>query len=291
MRFSSATSLIHLARRPADHPVSPRHEVRLTQYSQADTVDSSNWPGEAVLKVAVLSDIHGNAPALRAVLDELQLGQPDVVVCCGDIAAGPMPRETIEELRGLGDRLIAVRGNADREVVEVFDGHGNDDLPPDSLWAGQQITQSQRDWLVQLPATVTLELAGLGVVLFCHATPRDDSEVVVETTADEDLLEKLGGVDADVIVCGNTHMQFDRHVDGYRVVNVGSVGMPYGDTGAFWVVLDRDVKFRRTKYDLASAAQTIRSHSDWDMADAFAEENVMRVPTQEEALSFFESLR
>lgn len=201
-----------------------------------------------------------------------------------------MPRETIEELRGLGDRLITVRGNADREVVDVFDGHGNDDLPPDSLWAGHQIIQSQRDWLAQLPATVTLKFDRLGTVLFCHATPRDDSEVVVETTADDDLLEKLGDVDAEVIVCGNTHMQFDRQVGGYRVVNVGSVGMPYGDTGAFWVLLDRDVEFRRTKYDLASAAQTIRSHSDWDMADAFAEENVMRVPSKEEALSFFESL-
>lgn len=213
------------------------------------------------MRVAVLSDIHGNAPALRAVLDELERRPPDLVVCCGDIAAGPMPRRTIDELRGLGHQLIAVRGNADREVIDVFDGHAGDGLPPDSLWGGQQITRDQRDWLAQLPATVTLQFDRLGTVLFCHATPRDDSEVVVETTAEEDLLEMLQDADADVIVCGNTHMQFDRRVGRYRVVNVGSVGMPYGRTGAFWVLLDRDVEFRRTKYNLATAAQTIRSRT------------------------------
>jgi predicted phosphodiesterase len=201
-----------------------------------------------------------------------------------------MPQETIDELRSLGDRLIAVRGNADREVVEVFDGRAGDDLPPDSLWGGQQITRDQRDWLAALPLTITLESERLGTVLFCHATPRDDSEVVVETTSDDELRTKLGDVDADVIVCGNTHMQFDRHVDRYRVVNVGSVGMPYGQTGAFWALLDQDVEFVRTEYDLASAAQTIRRYSDWDMADAFAEENVLSVPSKEEALAFFESL-
>ncbi len=241
------------------------------------------------MRVAVLSDIHGNAPALRAVLDELERHDPDLVVCCGDIAAGPMPRETIDELRSIGDQLIAVRGNADREVVEVFDGRASDDLSPDSVWGGLQITGDQRDWLAQLPLTISLEFDRLGTVLFCHATPRDDSEVVVETTSDE-LRTKLGDVDADVIVCGNTHMQFDRHVDGHRVVNAGSVGMPYGQSGAFWVLLDHDVRFLRTDYDLADAAQIIRRDSDWDMAEAFAQENVLKVPSKEEALAFFESL-
>lgn len=241
------------------------------------------------MPVAVISDIHGNAPALRAVLDELDRRAVERVVCCGDIAAGPLPRETVDVLRSLGDRLVAVRGNADREAVEVFDGHGHDDLPPDSLWAGRQITRSQRDWLAGLPATVTLELDPLGTVLFCHATPRDDAEVVVETTPDDELRQKLDGVNADVVVCGNTHMPFDRRLGPHRVVNVGSVGMPYGGTGAFWALLDGDVEFCRTEYDLAAAAQTIRADSDWDLAEDFARENVLTTPSKDEALALFES--
>lgn len=243
------------------------------------------------MPVAVISDIHGNAPALRAVLDELGRRGVERVVCCGDVAAGPLPRETVDALRGLGDRLVAVKGNADREAVEVFDGVGHDDLPPDSLWAGQQITSAQRDWLAGLPATVTLELDALGTVLFCHATPRDDAEVVVETTTDGELQQKLDGVGADVVVCGNTHMQFDRPIGARRVINAGSVGMPYGGTGAFWILLDRGVEFCRTEYDLATAAQTIRADSDWELADAFARENVLTTPSKDEALAFFESLR
>lgn len=242
-----------------------------------------------VVRVAVVSDIHGNAPALRAVLDEIERDDPDLVVCCGDVAAGPLPRETVELLRGIGDRLIAIRGNADREVVAVFDGHERTDLPPDSVWGGRAITGDQRDWLDGLPSTATLELAGLGVVLFCHATPHDDSEVVVETTSDVDLLKKLGDVEADLVVCGNTHMQFDRRVGGYRVVNPGSVGMPYGQAGAFWVLLHGEVEFRRTDYDLATAAATIRRNSDWDMAEAFAKGNVLTVPSKQRALAFFEA--
>lgn len=242
------------------------------------------------MRVAVIADLHGNAPALRAVIRDLERHQPDVVVCCGDIAAGPLPRETLEELRRI-DGLIAVRGNADRESVEVFDELIEGEVPPDSLWAGRQITESQRDWLAGLPTTVTLECDRLGTVVFCHGTPRDDSEIVLETTPDHQLLGKIAGADADVIVCGNTHMQFDRTVGAYRVVNVGSVGMPYGRTGAFWCLLDGDVQLLRTDYDLARAARTIRRRSRWEMADSFAEDNVLTVPSRSEALAAFEAFR
>ncbi len=98
-----------------------------------------------------------------------------------------------------------------------------------------------------------LDVDGLGRVLFCHASPRNDEDVFLEGTAPEHVEPLLDGVAANVVVCGHTHMQFSREVGGKRIVNAGSVGMAYEDApGAYWALLGPDVEHRRTAYDPAA---------------------------------------
>ena len=237
------------------------------------------------MKVAVLADIHGNLPALEAVLAEVDAAAPDLVVVCGDVASGPLPAESIDLLRSLpGARFVS--GNADRGLVSAFDGAGNSSGPLSNEWCAAQISQDQRDFLASFVETVSVAVDALGRVLFCHGSPRSDEEMMTSETADERLGAFVAGVDADVVVCGHTHMQFDRMAGSVRVVNPGSVGMPYGEPGAYWALLGPEVEMRRTDYDRDAAAERIRQ-STWPDAEEFATSNVVSVPSKEQALAFF----
>ncbi|MGH3494873.1 MAG: metallophosphoesterase family protein, partial [Sciscionella sp.] len=203
--------------------------------------------------VAVLSDIHGVLPALDAVLAEPEVRAADRIVVTGDIAAGPLPVQTIDRLTGLGDRVVWVRGNADREMVELASSRRESTIPdPIAPWAAAQLRPDQIRLLAGLPHPVTLDVAGFPKVLFCHGTPRDDDEVVLVDTRMERWAAALSTVDSTVstVVCGHTHMPFVRLVHGVLVVNSGSVGMPYGRVGAHWSLLaDGAVTLRRTRFD------------------------------------------
>jgi putative phosphoesterase len=232
------------------------------------------------VRIAALSDIHGNLPALEAVLRELDREQPDLIVFGGDVASGPMPAETIELLRKLKDARF-VRGNADRGLIEEFDGKAPSPMPgPFASWCAQQLNREQRDFLDSFEDKIQI-----GRVLFCHASPRNDTDVFSAETPDDRVRFLMGGVDADLVVCGHTHMQFDRSVDGLRIVNPGSVGMPYGRPGAYWAMLDSDVEMRRTDYDREAAAARIRA-KQWAIAEQFAADNVLKVPSVAEAMEF-----
>jgi putative phosphoesterase len=199
------------------------------------------------MKVAALYDVHGNPPALEAVLAEV----PDeaVIVVGGDVAAGPLPSEAVERLRSLGDRVRWIRGNADRELDPNEEGLA----PPDVIgWVRDQLSAEQIAFLHGQPPTLELEVDGVGRVLFCHATPQNDTDIFLEGTPEERVAPSFAGVEADVVVCGHTHMQFSREIAGVKVVNAGSVGMPYDDEpGAYWLALGPDVEHRRTPYDPA----------------------------------------
>jgi putative phosphoesterase len=238
------------------------------------------------MRVAAISDIHGNAPALEAVLAEVALEKPDLTVFCGDVASGPMPAETIDLLRTVQHARF-VRGNADRGLIEEFDGKAPSDMPgPFADWCAKQITQRHRDFLASFEDTVVIDgVEGVGRVLFCHATPRNDTDVFTVESPVERVRVLLAGVDADVVVCGHTHMQFDRTVDRVRVVNAGSVGMPYGAPGAYWAMLGPDVDLRRTDYDREAAAKRIRT-KDWAQAEEFAAGNVLTAPSAEQGMDF-----
>jgi predicted phosphodiesterase len=242
------------------------------------------------VRIAVLADIHGNLPALEAVLEEVRREAPDLLVVCGDVASGPMPAETVHLLRGLA-QVRFVSGNADRGLIEAFDHErGTEWSGPFGEWCSRQISREDRDFLAAFEATVLVsDVDGLGRVLFCHGSPRSDVEIITVETSAERIGAFTAGLDVDVVVCGHTHMQFDRTVGRMRVVNPGSVGMPYGEPGAFWAVLGPDVQMRRSAYDREAAATRITS-LDWPVAEEFARENVLTVPSAEKAMSFMREM-
>lgn len=223
--------------------------------------------------VAALYDIHGNLPALDAVLGELRADPPDAVVIGGDIAAGPQPVEVLVRLRSLPWAVHYLRGNADRFVVMGYDGTIPEHLLGEPLyradaWTATLLERADRDWLDTLPPLIRLDVDGLGEVLFCHATPGSDEERVSIFATDERLAGILDQDSAPVVVAGHTHRQFERAVDGRRWVNAGSVGRPYEhEPGAYWARLGPGVELRRTEYDVDAAVATFRA-AGYPLADS-----------------------
>lgn len=197
------------------------------------------------MRVAALYDVHGNLPALEAVLAEV----PDdaAIVVGGDVAAGPFPAETLALLRELGDRVHWLRGNADRELAP-----GEQGLAPAHVldWVRERLGAEEIEFLHALPPTLSLTVDGIGRVFFVHATPRNDLDIFTERTPEERVAPEFAGVDAALVVCGHTHTQFERKLAGVRVVNSGSVGMAYEDApGAYWTLLGPGVQPRRTPFE------------------------------------------
>ena len=195
--------------------------------------------------VAALYDIHGNLAALEAVLAEVPADA--TIVVGGDICAGgEQPSEVLTRLRGLGDRVVWVRGNADRELHPGEEGLAS----PEFLeQARAELSEEQIEFLHDLPETQLV-----GGVLYCHASPRNDLDIFTERTPEERIAFLFEGLDVAAVVCGHTHMQFDRTVAGVRVVNAGSVGMPYEEEpGAYWLL---DLTPRRTPYEGAELKAT-----------------------------------
>jgi predicted phosphodiesterase len=196
------------------------------------------------LRVAALYDIHGNLPALDAVLAEVDA---DVILVGGDFVAGPWPAETMERLHALDGDVRFIRGNADREVVEEARGLA----PPEVMeFVRKRLSEEQLDFLRTLPLTETIDVDGLGPTLFCHATPRNDEEIFTKISSEERWADALAGVREGVVVCGHTHVQFERSIGDIRLVNAGSVGMPYEqEPGAYWALLGPDGELRRTPFE------------------------------------------
>lgn len=243
------------------------------------------------MQIAVLSDIHGVLPALEAVLAEPDVRSADQIVLTGDLAAGPQPVETLDALDALGERAVWVRGNADRELVTARQG-GVQTIPdPVAPWAAAELRPEQVDRLATLPLTVTLDLPVRGLTLFCHATPRDDEEVVLVDSRPARWAEVFAGLGDTMrtIVCGHTHMPFVRLVDRRTVVNPGSIGMPYGGPGAFWALLDAagGVTLRRTSFDVDAACARVVAESGYPDAAAWADYYLRSKASDLEALRVF----
>lgn len=210
------------------------------------------------MHVAALFDIHGNLPALDAVLEEVHSAGVDTVVIGGDVFPGPMPVEVLSRLADLDERVCFIKGNGDRLVLTSKSGGDISEVPPVDRdvvqWGAHMLGNDAAEKIAAWPATLRLRIAGLGDVLFCHATPRNDTEIFTRRTAQDRLLPVFRGVGA-LAVCGHTHMQFDRTVGTTRVVSAGSVGMPFGEPGAYWLLLGPGIELRRTAYDLNLAAE------------------------------------
>ena len=237
------------------------------------------------MRVAALNDIHGNLPALDAVLAEVESEGVDAIVCGGDVVGGPFSPEVFDRLTSLPNARF-VRGNADREVLEGTDAYGVD-------WAAERerLGDERLAVVASWPLTVELDVDGVGRTLFCHAIPSADEPIFTRITPDEDVVGLLGTVEAELLVCGHTHVQFDRLLSsGLRVVNAGSVGMPYeGRQGAYWALLGPSVELRRTEYDAEAAATAIRAvgrPTDEQLAGYLLEP-----PDPDEVTAYFESQR
>lgn len=210
------------------------------------------------MRIAALYDVHGMPWALEAVLAEL--GDVDAVVFGGDLACGPFPDATLALVRSV-DGAQLVRGNCERE--------------------------SEVEWLRSLPVSVTLD-----GVQFCHSTPSDDMPIVTAETPVDALDELFADASADTVVIGHTHHQFDRRASRVRVVNAGSIGMPYeGEVAAFWTLIeDGEPSFRKTAFDVERAIAALEA-SEWQGAAEFVAENLRVAVSRDEAISYFESQR
>lgn len=239
------------------------------------------------MRVAALYDIHGNLPALEAVLDDVRRARVDLVVVGGDVLPGPMPRECLEVLQGLTVPVHCIRGNGDRVVLSAARGEVPDEVPATFQevvrWNAEQLTPSQHSTIAEWPMTIRRHLPDLGDVLFCHATPRSDTENITRRTSESKLAIALDAAQASLVVCGHTHMQYDRTAGAVRVVNAGSVGMPFGVAGAYWLLLHEGVELRRTSYDVVAAAKRI-AETAYPQARQFAERQVLNPPTEESML-------
>jgi len=244
------------------------------------------------MPIAVLSDIHGVLPALEAVLAEPDVRSADRIVLTGDLAAGPQPVETLDALVALGDQALWVRGNADRELVALRAGASATSIPdPVAPWAAAQLRPDQVSLLGALPLSVNLDLGPFGPTVFCHATPRDDEEVVLVDSRLERWAEVFTGLPERVstVVCGHTHMPFVRLVDRRLVVNPGSVGMPYGGAGAHWTLLGDDgtVSMRVARFDVDAACARVRAESSYPDAAKWADYFIRSRASDADALRIF----
>lgn len=223
------------------------------------------------LRVAALYDVHGNLPALDAVLAEVEAEGVDAIVFGGDTIAGPMPVEVLDRVRALGERAVAIRGNGEREALDPPGG----ELPVAQMAAfvHERLDAGQRAEVGAWPLRRALDVEGLGPVLFCHASPRRDDELLTVLTPPERWRPMLEGVAEATVVCGHVHRQSDRRLDRWRVVNAGSVGMPYeGRAGAYWALLGPGVELRRTELDVEALARDVRA-TGYPLADGLVAES------------------
>jgi putative phosphoesterase len=219
------------------------------------------------MRVAALYDVHGMPWPLEAALREAEAERVDLVVFGGDLIEGPLSRRALELARSVEARFV--RGNCER-------------VPSD--WDRAQLDDDALRWLAELPMCQSLD-----GVLYCHATPDDDLPMTTAVTPEAKLAERFSGQEERTVVIGHTHHQFDRRVGDLRVVNAGSVGMPFeGEVAAFWALVDEgEPSLRRTTFDVERAAAEIEA-SGWPAAEQFIAENLRTAVTREEAIARFE---
>jgi len=253
------------------------------------------------MRIAALYDIHGNLPALEAVLEDARAQGVDRVVVGGDVVPGPMPRETLARLLSLDLPVQFIHGNCELSVlaqmgalrgepVTYWGTTSGRPLPEPDLeimrWTAGQLGPDDERHFASWPKTLRMTVDGLGDVLFCHGTPRSETEVFTRLTPEDRLRPLFDPLGVSVVVCGHTHMQFDRMIGKTRVVNAGSVGAPFGSPEACWALLGPDVELRRTVYDLTRAADQIRATSHPSAAEQAG--SLLEPPPEQEMLDLFE---
>jgi putative phosphoesterase len=242
------------------------------------------------MRVAALYDVHGNLPALKAALEDVDRMGADLILSGGDLLLGPEPAGCLELLRERDAMFI--RGNCDRVVAS---GPGSDDSWDDWAdrvsWTGSRLQPEQLEFVRSWPEVARVEVEGLGHVLFCHGSPRSDEEIITAISPPKRLDPMLDGVLESVVVCGHTHVQFDRMLGDRRLVNAGSVGLPYeGESGiACWALLGPDVELRRSHYDIQLAIRALEE-TGYPDDDGAVRGFLLEPSSAEEATAHFESV-
>ena len=242
------------------------------------------------MRLAVLNDIHGNLPALEAVLGGVQRAGVERIIVGGDVFPGPAPHLVLRTLAGCGIPVEYIYGNGEVAVLDELAGR-TPRLPeahrPHLRWNVAQLNSSERNLIAQWPMTLRMTVPSIGDVLFCHATPRNENDIVTTLTPEDRLIPVFDPANAALVVCGHTHIVMDRTIGRTRVVNPGSVGMPFGPAGADWMMLGPDVEFRHTTYDFSRAAERVRA-SGYPGAEEFAATYILQPPSREDMLKVYE---
>jgi predicted phosphodiesterase len=213
------------------------------------------------MNVLALYDIHGNVDALEAVLADPRAAGADAIVVGGDVVPGAFSMECLSLLRAHELPVHWVRGNGEREVAAAAArGADPESVAPDDLarftaaLTAAALGAELSAWLGTLP--ITVELDG---VLYCHASPRSDEEMLTRISPAERWAQALSATEQALVVGGHTHQQDDRIVGTVRFINAGSVGLPYeGDAAARWAwIADGTPELRHTAYDGAAAGRRL----------------------------------
>jgi putative phosphoesterase len=239
------------------------------------------------MRVAALYDVHGNLPALDAALAEVDAEGVDLILSGGDLLLGPQPVECLERLRERDATFI--RGNCDRGVAN---GPGPGEAWPEKFkWTTERLSDDQLGFVRSWPETVGIDVDDLGRVLFCHGSPRSDEEIITAISPPKRLDPILDGVTENVVVCGHTHVQFDRRLGDRRLVNAGSIGLPYeGESGiACWALLGPEVELRRSRYDIQLEIDTLET-TGYPDDDRMVRGFLLEPSSAEEATAHFESV-
>ncbi len=211
-----------------------------------------------VARVAVIGDVHGNAVAFAAVLEEIRCDPPDLVVVNGDLSWGHEPEATL----GLADSLadaVFVRGNAESALLRLA-RETDLERSETETWMLERHTPGRIAELERLAGAVIVTVEEIGRVLVCHGSPRGDQEIVTQRTPDPRMRALLDRTELDVLVTAHVHLQFERNVLGVRSMNAGSVGLQYGDApAAYWAEIGPEIRLRRTPYDVDEAVRRVRS--------------------------------
>jgi len=236
------------------------------------------------MKVAALYDIHGNLPALEAVLKEIEQLDVKEIVVGGDVVLGPMSNECLDRLLSIKIPAHFIQGNCEAAILSELAGNQTENLPERVLkniqWTANELRPSHEKIISGWPEKIILEIDGLGKVLFCHATPRSKTENFTRLTPVNKLKEIFEEINEPYVVCGHTHMQFEKKVGNVRILNAGSIGMPFGKPGAYWLLLGTKVEFRYTAYNIKKASEVLMK-SKYPDAEDFALNNLINPPSEE----------
>jgi putative phosphoesterase len=241
------------------------------------------------MRIAIISDIHGNLTALEATLADLASQGADQVVCLGDVASsGPQPHEVLRRLQD--QEIPSIMGNTDAWLLNPKPYTGEEAFHQKVYaideWCARQLSAADREYLRTFEPTLEIAIDARRRLLCYHGSPQSNQDIIVATTPNEELERFLGGYQAAVLAGGHTHAQMLRRFRESIVINPGSVGLPYervasgeGERNVPWAeyaLLSADgdslsVAFRRVPLDVSEIVQAALSsgmpHADWWVSD------------------------